>query len=104
MIRGNDFILNPDKLQEDFQLVEVSDWVDFSTKEKLGFYYTVLLPKLKFEKVKVGIKANTAIVTNEELEQKGRFQSHLMAYILGLVSIMDVFLSKQKLPISEKWK
>ena len=69
MIRGNDFILNPDKLQEEFQLVEVSDWVDFSTKEKLGFYYTVLLPKLKFEKVKVGIKANTAIVTNEELEQ-----------------------------------
>ena len=32
MIRGNDFILNPDKLQEEFQLVEVSDWVDFSTK------------------------------------------------------------------------
>ena len=59
MIRGNDFILNPDKLQEEFQLVEVSDWVDFSTKEK-------------FEKVKVGIKANTAIVTNEELEQKGQ--------------------------------
>ena len=25
MIRGNDFILNPDKLQEEFQLVEVSD-------------------------------------------------------------------------------
>jgi len=49
MIRGNDFILNPDKLQEEFQLVEVSDWVDFSTKEKLGFYYTVLLPKLKLE-------------------------------------------------------
>ena len=72
MIRGNDFILNPDKLQEKFQLVEVSDWIDFSTKEKLGFYYTVLLPKLKFEKVKVGIKANTAIVTNEELEQKGQ--------------------------------
>ena len=85
MIRGNDFILNPDKLQEEFQLVEVSDWVDFSTKEKLGFYYTVLLP-------------------TRNLNKKGRFQSHLMAYILGLVSIMDVFLSKQKLPISEKWE
>ncbi len=35
MIRGNDFILNPDKLQEEFQLVEVSDWIDFSTKEKI---------------------------------------------------------------------
>ena len=55
MIRGNDFILNPNKLEEQFQLVEVSDWVDFTTKEKLGFYYTVLLPKLKFEKVKVGV-------------------------------------------------
>ena len=55
MIRGNDFILNPDKLQEEFQLVEVSDWVDFSTKEKLGFYYTVLLPKLKFEKGQIPV-------------------------------------------------
>ena len=52
MIRGSDFILNPNKLEEQFQLVEVSDWVDFTTKEKLGFYYTVLFPKLKFEKVK----------------------------------------------------
>lgn len=62
MIRGNDFILNPDKLQEEFHLAEVSDWVDFSTKEKLGFYYTVLLPKLKFEKVKVvnQMKGNTS--------------------------------------------
>ena len=42
MIRGNDFILNPNKLEEQFQLVEVSEWVDFSTKEKLGFYYTVI--------------------------------------------------------------
>ena len=91
MIRGNDFILNPDKLQEEFQLVEVSDWVDFSTKEKLGFYYTVLLPTQR-------------LLPTRNLNKKGRFQSHLMAYILGLVSIMDVFLSKQKLPISEKWK
>ena len=41
MIRGNDFILNPNKLEEQFQLVEVSDWVDFTTKVKLGFYYAV---------------------------------------------------------------
>ena len=33
MIRGSDFILNPNKLEEQFQLVEVSDWVDFSTKK-----------------------------------------------------------------------
>lgn len=71
MIRGNDFILNPNKLEEQFQLVEVSDWVDFTTKEKLGFYYTVLFPKLKFEKVK-GVKATNQLVSNEELEQKGQ--------------------------------
>ncbi len=35
MIRGNDFILNPDKLQEEFQLVEVSDWIDFFYKRKI---------------------------------------------------------------------
>ena len=27
MIRGTDFILNPDKLEEQFQLVEVSEWI-----------------------------------------------------------------------------
>ena len=72
MIRGNDFILNPNNLEEQFQLVEVSNWVDFTTKEKLGFYYTVLFPKLKFEKVKVAVKATNQLVSNEELEQKGK--------------------------------
>lgn len=72
MIRGNDFILNPDKLEEQFQLVEVSEWIDYTTKEKLGFYYTILLPKLKFEKVKVGVRNTQQLVSNEELEQKGQ--------------------------------
>ncbi len=34
MIRGSDFILNPNKLEEQFQLVEVSDWVDFPDLER----------------------------------------------------------------------
>lgn len=72
MVRGTDFILNPDKLEKEFMLVEVNEWSDFNTKEKLGFYYTVLFPKLKFEKIKVGIKAAHPIVSNEELEQKGQ--------------------------------
>ena len=101
MIRGNDFILNPDKLQEEFQLVEVSDWVDFSTKEKLGFYYTVLLPKLKFEKVKVGIKANTAIVTNEELEQKGQIPVSFDGLQYSYLSICLSVLEKQKLSVGK---
>ena len=72
MLRGTDFTLSPAKLENEFQLVEVTDWVDFNTKEKLGFNYTVLLPKLKFEKMKVGVKANQPIVTEDELEQLGQ--------------------------------
>lgn len=38
----------------------------------LGFYYTVLFPKLKFEKIKVGVKNANQLVSNEELEQRGQ--------------------------------
>jgi len=72
MMRGTDFVLNPDKLENEFQLVEVADWTDFNTKEKLGFHYTVLFSKLKFEKVKVGVRGNHPIISTEELEQKGQ--------------------------------
>lgn len=72
MLKGTDFILNPNKLEEQFQLVEVSEWTDFTTKEKQGFYYTVLLPKLKYEKLKIGIKNAQQIISNEELEEKGQ--------------------------------
>ena len=70
MLKGTDFILNPDKLETEYQLVEINEWIDFNTKEKFGFYYTVLLPKLKFEKIKIGIKAPSPIVTKEELDEK----------------------------------
>lgn len=72
MLRGTDFILNPMKLEEEFQLVEISEWSDFHTKERLGFYYTILLPKLKFEKLKVGIRGTHPLITNDELEEKGQ--------------------------------
>lgn len=72
MIRGTDFILNPAKCEEEFQLVEIMEWIDFNSKKKLGFYYTVLFPKLKYEKIKVGVKGENAIVTKEELEEKGQ--------------------------------
>lgn len=74
MLRGTDFILDPTKLEDEFQLVEISEWKDYNTKEKMGFYYTVLLPKLKFEKLKVGVKGTHPIVTNEELEQQGQIR------------------------------
>ena len=68
------------------------------------FYYTVLLPKLKFEKVKVGIKANTAIVTSEELEQKGQIPVSFDGLHTWASLYNGRLLSKQKLPISEKWE
>lgn len=72
MLKGQDFVLNPMKLEKEFQLVEIAEWTDFDTKEKLGTYYTVLLPKLRFEKMKVGVKGAMPIVTNEELEESGQ--------------------------------
>ena len=53
-------------------LVEVMDWTDFNTKEKLGFLYVVLFPKLQYEKVKVGVKASTPVATKEELAEHGQ--------------------------------
>lgn len=43
MIRGTDFILNPDKLEEQFQLVEVSEWIDYNTKENSYYERSVFL-------------------------------------------------------------
>ena len=71
-IRGKDFTLDSTKLEKEYQLVELSEWIDYNTKEKLGFHYTVILPKLKFEKLKVSVKAEYPIITNEELEQQGQ--------------------------------
>ena len=70
-VRGNDFTLDVNKLEKEYQLVEVAEWVDFDTKKPIGFHYSVMLPKLRFEKLKVSIKSEYPIVTKEELEEKG---------------------------------
>lgn len=72
MLKGTDFILNPCKTEKEYQLVEVSQWTDYNTKEKVGFNYSVLFPKLQFEKIKVSVKSKEPIITNEELEQQGQ--------------------------------
>jgi len=72
MIRGTDFILNPSKLEKEYMLVEVSEWTDFNTKEKLGVNYTVLLPRLQFEKVRVNVPDIHPVVSKEELAQQGQ--------------------------------
>ena len=71
-IKGSDFILSPEKAENEYMLVEVNDWTDYTTKEKLGFLYVVLFPKLQYEKVKVGVKGNLPVVTKEELAEKGQ--------------------------------
>ena len=72
MIKGIDFTLNKDKLEKEYQLVELSEWRDFETKAQLGFHYTVMLPKMRFEKLKVSIKTDYPIISKEELEDKGQ--------------------------------
>jgi len=71
-IKGTDFVLSPEKMDREYMLVEVSDWTNFDTKEKLGVSYTVLLPKLQFEKVRVNVPDLRPIVSKEELEQRGQ--------------------------------
>lgn len=71
MLKASDFILNPRKMETNYQLVEVNEWKDYETKKPMGFFYIVLFPKLQYEKVKVGIKADSPIITNEELKQFG---------------------------------
>lgn len=74
MFKGTDFVLNPAKLEKEFTLVEVSEWTDFKTKEKLGISYSVLLPQLQFEKVRVNVPDLRPIVSKEELAQRGQVQ------------------------------
>ena len=71
-IKGTDFMLNPDKLERAYMAVEVNEWTDFTTKEKLGFQYVVLFPKLQYEKVKVNVRGNFPAVTKEELMKHGQ--------------------------------
>ena len=71
-IRGTDFTLSPDKLDREYMLVEVNDWLDYNTKEKLGYHYIVLLPKLQYEKVRVSVRSNYPIATKDDLAAQGQ--------------------------------
>ena len=71
-IRGTDFVLNPEKMDKEYMLVEVSEWTDFDTKQILGSSYIVLVPKLQFEKIRVNVKSAAPIVTKEDLAAQGQ--------------------------------
>ena len=71
-IRGTDFTLSPDKLDREYMLVEVTDWLDYDTKAQLGYNYVVLLPKLQYEKVRISVRSLTPIATREDLTTRGQ--------------------------------
>lgn len=104
-IRGTDFILTPEKLEKEYMLVEVNEWTDFNSKEKLGFNYIVLFPKLQYEKVKVSVKGNSPIITNEELQSKGQVAIILdglktwASFYNGRLSLKAEAKSVQRVPV-----
>lgn len=71
MLQAKDFILKAEKLETEYQLVEVSKWTDYNTHEQLGYNYVVLFPKLRFEKIKVEVKGTSPVISNEELGKSG---------------------------------
>ena len=72
MIKAKDFILDPSKLENEYQLVEVSKWTDYDTGKQVGLTYSVLFPKLQFEKIKINVKSSVPIIANDELEKNGQ--------------------------------
>ena len=90
MIRGTDFTLDQTKLEREYMLVEVSEWKNFDTKEKMGTSYTVLFPKLQYEKVRVNVPNTQAIATKEDLETQGQ----IPIAFEGLLTHASVFNGK----------
>lgn len=72
MLQSSDFMLKPEKLETEYQLVEVNNWRDYNTHEQLGFSYVVLFPKLKYEKIRVEVKGTSPVISNEELGKHGK--------------------------------
>ena len=71
-IRGTDFALSPEKMDKEYMLVEVNEWMDFDTKAQLGYNYVVLFPKLQFEKIRVSVRSLTPIATKDDLTASGQ--------------------------------
>ena len=90
MLRGKDFVLSPEKLEREYMLVEVSEWKNFDTKEKMGTSYTVLFPKLQYEKIRVNVPDIRPIATKEDLERQGK----IPIAFEGLVTHASVFNGK----------
>ncbi|EOI6432892.1 MULTISPECIES: hypothetical protein [Enterococcus] len=68
-IKINDLMLPKEKLEKEYQVVNVSRWQ--KDGEILGWSYECLLPKLRYEKISVKVKSENPVITKEELDQQG---------------------------------
>ena len=68
-IRINDLTLPKEKLEKEYQVVNVTRWQ--KDGEILGWSYECILPKLRYEKISVKVKSEQPVITLEELNQQG---------------------------------
>ncbi|WP_239257379.1 hypothetical protein [Listeria ilorinensis] len=68
-IRINDLALPKEKLEKEYQVVQVSKWQ--KDGEVLGWAYECVLPKLRFEKISVKVQSELPVISKEELEENG---------------------------------
>ncbi|EKB7628419.1 hypothetical protein OPL79_002052 [Enterococcus faecalis] len=68
-IKISDLIFPKEKLDKEFQVVQVTKWQ--KDGEVLGWGYECVLPKLRYEKVSVKIKSEFPVISQEELEKQG---------------------------------
>lgn len=68
-IKISDLVLPKDKLEKEYQVVQVTQWR--KDDEKLGWNYECILPKLRFEKIKVKVSSELPVISQEELAEEG---------------------------------
>lgn len=68
-IKISDLMLPKDKLEKEYQVVQVTQWR--KDGEKLGWNYECILPKLRFEKIKVKVSSELPVISQEELAEEG---------------------------------
>lgn len=68
-VKINDFTLPKEKLETEYQVVQVTRWQKDGAL--LGWTYECILPKLRFEKISVKVESEFPIISKEELDKLG---------------------------------
>lgn len=68
-VKINDLTLPKEKLETEYQVVQVSRWQ--KDGEMLGWTYECVLPKLRFEKISVKVKSENPVISKETLVEQG---------------------------------